>query len=309
MWFIWLFWSTVNARFNISDPTHVMVFMHIQKTGGTTFNRHLIDNIKDKQCKLTGDLERKYFQSNCKRNGSESTWLFSRYSVGWPCGIHADWTALRECVRSKMVRLEGRKQRKYYYVTYLRDPVQRFLSEWRHVQRNATWKRHKEFGYRQMKCNHQVHKLDSCYDTQFWTDVPFDDFVNCERNLAFNRQTRMLAELNNEEVNCYSNLKNVFRSTQIDSKIGQKLLESAKRNLRELAFFGLLERQVDSQTLFENKFNVEFIEDFEQKSKTVASKTPVTEEQIEMIEKYNSLDIELYKYAVTLFNQRLRRNG
>jgi len=160
-----------------------------------------------------------------------------------------------------------------------------------------------------MKCNHQVHKLDSCYDTQFWTDVPFDDFVNCERNLAFNRQTRMLAELNNEEVNCYSNLKNVFRSTQIDSKIGQKLLESAKRNLRELAFFGLLERQVDSQTLFENKFNVEFIEDFEQKSKTVASKTPVTEEQIEMIEKYNSLDIELYKYAVTLFNQRLRRNG
>jgi len=59
MWFIWLFWSTVNARFNISDPTHVMVFMHIQKTGGTTFNRHLIDNIKDKQCKLTGELERK----------------------------------------------------------------------------------------------------------------------------------------------------------------------------------------------------------------------------------------------------------
>ena len=49
----------VNAKFNISDPTHVMVFMHIQKTGGTTFNRHLIDNIKDKQCKLTGQLERK----------------------------------------------------------------------------------------------------------------------------------------------------------------------------------------------------------------------------------------------------------
>ena len=104
-------------------------------------------------------------------------------------------------------------------------------------------------------------------------------------------------------------MKNAFRSTQIDTAIGRKLLESAKRNLREFAFFGLLERQTDSQTLFENKFNVEFVDDFEQKSKTVASNTPVTEEQIKMIQKYNSLDIELYKYAVTLFNQRLRRSG
>ena len=112
-----------------------------------------------------------------------------------------------------------------------------------------------------------------------------------------------------QDVKCYSNLKNAFRSTQIDTTVGQKLLESAKRNLKEFAFFGLLERQVDSQRLFENKFNVEFIKDFEQKSKTVASNTPVTEEQIEMIEKYNSLDVELYKYAVTLFNQRLRRSG
>jgi len=130
----------VAAKFNISDPSHVMVFLHIQKTGGTTFNRHLITDMRDLKCELTGNASRKYFQASCVRPNSQSTWLFSRYSMGWPCGIHADWTALHECVRSKMGRIDGRRPRKYYYLTNLRDPVQRFLSEWRHVQRNATWK-------------------------------------------------------------------------------------------------------------------------------------------------------------------------
>ena len=29
---------------------------------------------------------------------------------------------------------------RYYYITYLRDPVHRFLSEFRHVRRGATWR-------------------------------------------------------------------------------------------------------------------------------------------------------------------------
>ena len=43
--------------------------------------------------------------------------MYSRYNVGWPCGVHADWTALHECVNKKMRNLEGRNKRKYYYVT------------------------------------------------------------------------------------------------------------------------------------------------------------------------------------------------
>jgi len=315
-WLLLLGTCKAKERFNITDTSHVMVFMHIQKTGGTTFNRHLINNIENRQCKLTGSLERKnkrrrdsdlkYFQSNCKRANTESTWLFSRYSVGWPCGIHADWTALHDCARSKMARLEGNRQRKYFYVTFLRDPVQRFLSEWQHVQRNATWKRHKEYGYRQMKCNHIVHQLPSCYDTQYWTKVPFDDFINCQRNLAFNRQTRMLADL--KKISCYDHLKENFRNIQQPHQIGQSMLESAKHNLKELAFFGLVERQADSQNLFETKFNVKFMVDFEQKRKTVASNTLITPEQTRLIEEYNSLDMELYRYATELFNHRLNKN-
>ena len=69
-------------------------------------------------------------------------WLFSRFSVGWRCGLHADWTELTNCVPSFLDKFEKQHQeRRYFFVTVLRDPVQRYLSEFRHVQRGATWKK------------------------------------------------------------------------------------------------------------------------------------------------------------------------
>ncbi|KAB0354075.1 hypothetical protein FD755_023232 [Muntiacus reevesi] len=60
----------------------LIVFLHIQKTGGTTFGRHLVRNIQLEQ------------PCECCRE----TWLFSRFSTGWSCGLHADWTELTSCV-------------------------------------------------------------------------------------------------------------------------------------------------------------------------------------------------------------------
>lgn len=35
-------------------------------------------------------------------------WLFSRYSTGWKCGLHADYTELTECLQAgKLEELEG----------------------------------------------------------------------------------------------------------------------------------------------------------------------------------------------------------
>ena len=94
--------------------------------------------------------------------------------------------------------------------------------------------------------------------------------------------------------------------------VGRSMLESAKRNLKarfgainpetkiettlpnpdtELAFFGLLERQTDSQKLFEDKFGVTFTQNFEQRNKTVAANTVISEEKLDLIREYNALDI------------------
>lgn len=67
--------------------------------------------------------------------------MFSRYSTGWKCGLHADWTELTSCVDQELDRNEGETaKRRYFYITLLRQPIVRYLSEFRHVQRGATWK-------------------------------------------------------------------------------------------------------------------------------------------------------------------------
>lgn len=83
----------------------VIVFLHIQKTGGTTFGRHLVRNIHlERPC----DCRSGQKKCTCHRPGKAESWLFSRFSTGWSCGLHADWTELTNCVPAVM----NKKQKK-----------------------------------------------------------------------------------------------------------------------------------------------------------------------------------------------------
>ncbi len=65
---------------------------------------------------------------NCFRPGTtDRHWLFSRYSTGWKCGLHPDWTELTACVDRKLDVMEGpeERSRRYFYVTFLREPISR----------------------------------------------------------------------------------------------------------------------------------------------------------------------------------------
>ncbi|XP_069495552.1 heparan-sulfate 6-O-sulfotransferase 3-B-like [Ambystoma mexicanum] len=91
------------VNFNIKGED-VLVFLHIQKTGGTTFGRHLVRNIRLEQpC----DCRPGQKKCTCHRPGRQETWLFSRFSTGWSCGLHADWTELTNCVPAVMGRRSG----------------------------------------------------------------------------------------------------------------------------------------------------------------------------------------------------------
>lgn len=85
--------------------------------------------------------QRKKKRCHCFRSHRNENWLFSRYSTGWKCGLHADWTELTSCVDPELDKNEGETaKRRYFYITLLREPIARYLSEFRHVQRGATWK-------------------------------------------------------------------------------------------------------------------------------------------------------------------------
>lgn len=122
--------------------------------------------------------------------------------------------------------------------------------------------------------------------------------MDCPYNLANNRQTRMLADLS--LVGCY----NV--SAMGEEERWAVLLESAKRNLLGMAFFGLTEYQRKTQYLFERTFNLEFIAPFTQLNGTRASSVEVPSETQHRILQLNRWDVELYEYARDLFLQRFQ---
>uniref|UniRef100_A0A8C6UH08 Heparan-sulfate 6-O-sulfotransferase n=1 Tax=Neogobius melanostomus TaxID=47308 RepID=A0A8C6UH08_9GOBI len=280
--------------FNIKGDD-VIVFLHIQKTGGTTFGRHLVRNIQlERPCECHAGQKK----CTCYRPGKKETWLFSRFSTGWSCGLHADWTELTNCVPTRMDSRDTPQilpRRNYYYITILRDPVSRYLSEWRHVQRGATWKASLHV------CDGRsptLSELPSCYSGDDWSGCTLQEFMDCPYNLANNRQTRMLADLS--LVGCYN------ASAISEDYRWAVLLESAKRHLRGMAFFGLTEYQRKTQYLFERTFNLEFIAPFTQLNGTRASNVEVPPETQHRIRLLNRWDVELYEYARDLFLQRFQ---
>ncbi|XP_016134427.1 heparan-sulfate 6-O-sulfotransferase 1-B-like [Sinocyclocheilus grahami] len=270
----------------------VIVFLHIQKTGGTTFGRHLVQNVR---LELPCDCRPGQKKCTCYRPNRKETWLFSRFSTGWSCGLHADWTELTNCVPGVLNKKESKsnKTRKFYYITLLRDPVSRYLSEWRHVQRGATWKTSLHM------CDGRTptpDELPPCYEGSDWSGCNLQQFMDCPYNLANNRQVRMLADLS--LVGCYN------LSTVPEKRRSQLLLESAKKNLRDMAFFGLTEFQRKTQYLFERTFHLKFIRPFMQYNSTRAAGIGLDNDTIQRIEELNDLDMKLYDYAKDLFQQR-----
>ncbi|XP_062820092.1 heparan-sulfate 6-O-sulfotransferase 2 [Anolis carolinensis] len=281
----------------------LMVFLHIQKTGGTTFGRHLVRNLRlPRPCRCRAGQKK----CACLRPGRPEPWLFSRFSTGWSCGLHADWTELNTCLPgllpgSANAETEGggggggstTAHRNFYYITILRDPVSRYLSEWRHVQRGATWKASLHVCDGRSPTSEE---LPSCYSGDDWSGCSLQEFMDCPYNLANNRQVRMLADLS--LVGCYN------LSVMPEEERNQVLLDSAKENLKRMAFFGLTEFQRKTQYLFEKTFNMSFIAPFTQFNSTRASSVDIDEATQARIEALNFLDVALYDYAKDLFLQR-----
>lgn len=229
----------------------------------------------------------------CYRPNRRETWLFSRFSTGWSCGLHADWTELTNCVPGVLDRRDPaalRTPRKFYYITLLRDPVSRYLSEWRHVQRGATWKTSLHDGR-----TPTPEELPPCYEGTDWSGCTLQEFMDCPYNLANNRQVRMLADLS--LVGCYNLLHP--RGQARPAAAGERQEEP-----RGMAFFGLTEFQRKTQYLFERTFNLKFIRPFMQYNSTRAGGVEVDEDTIRRIEELNELDMQLYDYAKDLFQQR-----
>ncbi|KAI8772427.1 heparan-sulfate 6-O-sulfotransferase 2 [Biomphalaria glabrata] len=285
--------SAIDRVFELDlEDRDILIYLHIQKTGGAAFGRHLVHNL-DLTSKCMCEPEKKKCDCTTK---NKKYWLLSRHSTGWVCGLHADWTELNDCVDEWFKKNEPptRTQRRYHYITFLRNPVNRFFSEWQHVKRGATWKAVR------LHCNGRDATLDEvpfCFSGPDWSGVSFEEFVSCQHNLAFNRMTRMLSNLS--KINCYN------KTNRNEKLAGEIMLKSAKENLLNFSFFGILEEQEKTQFLFENTFGIRFIESLKPKPITHVSQLNITRAMHDAVVDKTRLDIQLYQFAKDLFLQRV----
>jgi hypothetical protein len=304
-----------------------LVFIHIQKTGGSDLLRHLVTVERDhhplclpESAASSTPIKRKKERSLCPRPGrAESAtrprdwwpWLISEKTLGWYCGLHPFYSEYKSCIALENSLPERNRKfdptANFHYSTMLRHPVVRYISEYLHIQRGAT------FSYRHICNGKKVRnsEMPPCYpgyyDRETWHNVTLSAFLSCESNWANNRQTFSVADL--ETVHCF-NQKALPRGER-----EQRLLESAKQNLMRFSFFGITEYQAESAALFEKTFGLKFGQGLEQKPVGSLNSAPMlnsvwnTESAYSRIAAANHLDMQLYNFALELFAARLLAIG
>ena len=274
---------------DLRDNKHqVLAFIHIQKTGGTFIEKKLVADVKGLECACgkPGHV----LSCNCARPEGDP-WMILRFSKfansdRWPCGVHPDLASLIECI-PKLLHLNYGEDYNpnVLYFTSLRDPVTRFLSEFRHAQRGGSWE------FENVKCK----KKTQCHENA----LSLKNFLECQWNPAVNRQTRMLADF--RSVDCESHF-----SMPKDTR-DSFLYKSAAEVLRKMVFFILIDKPEESQFMFEKTLSVKLKTDWHLLDTGYSKEymKNISLADIRQIEEVNYLDVKLYRYAKQLFSKRL----
>ena len=328
-----------------------MVYMHIQKTGGSQFLEHLVTvqkrgaknkkkgfvNSPSHQIQLCenrtdgwtrrggyiGHGKKIFIQYvSCPRNPLDKegeTWLVSEKTTSWMCGVHAFYTDFKRCL-SHLDRYNSKTERKFpvvsenkrfHYVVILRHPIHRFLSEYLHTLRGACWLHNHycngEKTYWPLASNLSKPCFELLHCSQAHINITLEEFADCKDAWSTNRQTVVLADI--DEASCWS------KSSYTQKERNKLLLDSAKHNLRKLSYFGLTEFQEESGDLFERTFGLNFlnppkkIEFNDTHAGKVVHSVVQDSELYKRVVQRNCLDLELYKFALGLFEQRLNAIG
>jgi hypothetical protein len=304
-----------------SFDKNVLIFVHVQKTGGSDFDRNIVKHLLlrtsnkwKKACDFilnktkdsstltttTTTTESSKIKLNFlnkkvkfKKYACHKNWYFSRQTFGWSCGLHPGYSDLKYCVKKFYPQIKNEFDFKFF--TILREPLKRYLSEWQHVSRGATWKPKNRKNNK--KC--LINNYEKCFENRVnWQNVSLVEFMNCKFNLANNRQTKYLAYYDSNFEICS------------DKNDEDELLRRAKKTLKsKMTFFAINEFQYLSALLFEKTFNnlFKFEISLTQSNSTIADLflNSIHVNILDRIKKINYLDVQLYEYGKKLFFERI----
>lgn len=306
---------TIGREFSLGEDTFVQ--LHIQKTAGTAFENHLLNHLEFKRGKkwepacLTNTKQKRKV---CNFALYKKPLIRDRYTCKY-CDIHADYTELHNCVMqdfkyrisyNPIIKMSGNDIGIPHFITFLREPIQRYISEFEHLKRGAIWDKSVR------SCLKQTIYSNKCFTGKSWNKtLTWPNYLKCEYNQANNRQVRMLANYNLLGCNvlkCWTKSSSCSIKEKLINE--EKILKSAKHTLIDMAFFGLVEHQQLSEYLFLKtfdqkrfKFSVPMIDLHE----TIARNAIKGEANNykEQIAQNNHLDIQLYEFAKEVFFKRI----
>lgn len=200
----------------------------------------------------------------------------------------------------------NRNSNVYQFVSKVREWIKkRYISEWQHVSRGATWIRHAK--------NCLVASYEQCFKgASNWKNVSLAEFMSCQHNVASNRQTRMLASYDADLTRCANDDHHHNSPVAAAADRDDELLRRAKQTLESMPFFAINEYQHLSQLLFEHAFGrsvFKFEVDLHQSNRSLADeflRDHFNQTVVQQIKQLNRLDFELYSFAVNLFFDRLK---
>ena len=212
-------------------------------------------------------------------------------------------TDLKKCVARKF---SSYNENDFQFVSFLREPVHRFVSEFIHVRHTGSvWVFEMEPLSEQQTIFKEHMKNCVGFNKTNWARVSFDEFISCRSNLAINRQVKYLAK----------------HSLDIAYRSDARLLKEAKEGLESLSFYGIFEYQTESRLLFEKMFGerLKFCGRNHISRNNYFEKVPNSKERTHWFVKnslspalitkiivINDLDIKLYEFALELFFRRLQ---
>ena len=300
-------WPRLEVDFRSGNIT--FVFLHIQKTGGKEFAIHFQNLRRRGEYEPLCRMKRNITNYNARLASamcliglpqSHEMWLVSETTYGWLCGVHPSLVEMRSCLPMLFEKRFGKRNRYFQFFTFIRHPIIRYISEFYHIRIYGIWPM--PFI---TTCNYfQNETIASCI-SGINMNTTLKEFMSCPESWSNNRQTIMLADV--DQMGCLD------PSAKSSEKRDSILLETAKRNLKEMIYFGVTEYMKESVLLLEHRLDVEFDSPFSQpliKDLSIADllyKVWNNKTLYKEISSLNYLDMQLYEYGLKLFDQRLRQ--
>ena len=226
----------------------ILVILHIPRTAGMHWHKLITRKLFFRSPNSSYEIGCTHGEQliDCKFNS------YNRETSDWfrqdrICNTHSGYSDLLDCIETKRKFLKN--DVKIQMITFLREPIKRYISQV-HYRLDNVWPR----DLSKNKCSNFKLYDKNCNTSKERQDKTMQELIECEHNVAFNMQVRMLADY--DDIGCHS-LHCWMNQCPLVVRVSneKKLLESAKQTLVSMKFFGLTEYQELSEYLFEKSFN------------------------------------------------------